>query len=263
MRDRRRENRALSVAHMVRFIFQHHRCWYEDYMVAHSSAGLHSLSELCRRFAYRHGFSRRTATQSAMLAADMATQQKQFCLFFWELYSQLPPSMLINVDETGICIDMPPKSILAEKGKSAAIDKCEKTSGRMTAVLAVRSNGDKLPIMFILKAKPGGTIEQRELDQYPAPHTYILGCKLIAIPTNCTSVIQPLDVGVMGPFKAALRRLWLEEDEKLCESAAEKRHRAIRRAIKAWANITQATVRSSFIKALPKPTHEPAPTFSG
>jgi len=34
--------------------------------------------------------------------------------------------------------------------------------------------GEKLPIMFILKARPGGTIEEHELLTYPGPHTYIV-----------------------------------------------------------------------------------------
>ncbi|RHZ26065.1 hypothetical protein DYB37_011187 [Aphanomyces astaci] len=41
------------------------------------------------------------------------------------------------------------------------------------------------------------------------------------LPPNCTSVCQPLDVGVMGPFKKLLRTLWLEETPVV--TAGEKR----------------------------------------
>ncbi|OQR84406.1 hypothetical protein ACHHYP_20672, partial [Achlya hypogyna] len=37
--------------------------------------------------------------------------------------------------------------------------------------------------------------------------------EIVALPPNCTSVAQPLDVGVMGVFKAKLRRLWLKTQQ--------------------------------------------------
>jgi len=80
-----------------------------------------------------------------------------------------------------------------------------------------------------------------------------LRCHLCAIPANSTSTIQPLDVGVMGPFKAALRRLWLEEEDgAMLETAAQKRRRAILRSVKAWSMISADTVRKSFTKAIPQ-----------
>ncbi|RQM12523.1 hypothetical protein B5M09_013159 [Aphanomyces astaci] len=39
-----------------------------------------------------------------------------------------------------------------------------------------------------------------------------LGSHLCALPPNATSVCQPLDVGVMAPFKRNLRNLWLYEE---------------------------------------------------
>jgi hypothetical protein len=74
---------------------------------------------------------------------------------------------------------------------------------------------------------------------------------LCALPPNTTSVCQPLDVGVMGPLKAKLRSLWLEECSFEHVSAAEKRVRTIARAIKVWDEISPETVRMSFTKALP------------
>ncbi|KAF0720578.1 Aste57867_218 [Aphanomyces stellatus] len=71
------------------------------------------------------------------------------------------------------------------------------------------------------------------------------------LPANCTSTCQPLDVGVMGPFKKILRTLWLEETP--VKTAAEKRLAMIKRSIKAWKRITPDAIRRSFEKALPRP----------
>lgn len=38
-----------------------------------------------------------------------------------------------------------------------------------------------------------------------------LYASLCPLPPNCTSVVQPLDVGVMGPLKQVMRSLWLSE----------------------------------------------------
>jgi hypothetical protein len=64
--------------------------------------------------------------------------------------------------------------------------------------------------------------------------------------------VQPLDVGIMGPFKSKLRNLWLE-DTHVYVTAAEKRMAVILRAIKAWESISISAVQSAFEKAMPKP----------
>jgi hypothetical protein len=48
----------------------------------------------------------------------------------------------------------------------------EKHSDRITAVLTVRADGRKLPILFIVHGKPGGSIETTELPTYPIGHIY-------------------------------------------------------------------------------------------
>ncbi|OQR88203.1 hypothetical protein ACHHYP_07143, partial [Achlya hypogyna] len=219
---------------------------------------------------------------------------------------------VLNVDETGIYYDSPPRYAWVAKNETPAIKECEKHSTSVTAVLAVRQNGTKLPIMFNVKACPGGTIENTELDDYPEGHLYAvqrngwmdrktwdiylrrvlqphvsedsvilldgfdahktpasrsfieteLQSKIALHPSNSTQVCQPLDVGVMGPFKQKLRRLWLEEqvdasldpaldDDEL--TPAEKRLKTIERAIAAWESISEETVRKSFKKAIPVP----------
>ncbi len=89
------------------------------------------------------------------------------------------------------------------------------------------------------------------------------GCLVAAIPPNATSVVQPLDVGVMAPFKRHLRDLWLEEEliegddndedvDMMTVTAQQKRKAMVQRAIKAWARITPQEIRRSFEKALPR-----------
>jgi hypothetical protein len=77
---------------------------------------------------------------------------------------------------------------------------------------------------------------------------------LCPFPPHSTSVCQPLDVGVMGPLKAKLRWLWLEECSFERVTAAEKRKRMMERTIAVWDSISIDTVRSAFAKALPPAT---------
>ncbi|KAF0713579.1 hypothetical protein AaE_011762 [Aphanomyces astaci] len=42
----------------------------------------------------------------------------------------------------------------------------------MTAVLSVRTDGSKLPILFIMRGMPGGLIEKTEFDDFPIGHFY-------------------------------------------------------------------------------------------
>ncbi|KAF0706462.1 hypothetical protein AaE_014095 [Aphanomyces astaci] len=122
----------------------------------------------------------------------------------------------------------------------------------MTAVLTVRADGTKLPILFIMKGVPGGRIESGELATFPSGHHYAvqerawmdkrvwaieepsvvlldnfeshvsynimyeeLGAHVCALPPNATSVCQPLDVGVMAPFKRNLRTCGCSETSSL------------------------------------------------
>jgi DDE superfamily endonuclease len=72
------------------------------------------------------------------------------------------------------------------------------------------------------------------------------------LPPNATSMCQPLDVGVMGPFKSRLRSRWLRERARSNLTAAEKRMVMIRRSIAAWEDMSESVVAKSFEKAVPK-----------
>ncbi|KAH9095748.1 hypothetical protein LEN26_017741 [Aphanomyces euteiches] len=83
---------------------------------------------------------------------------------------------------------------------------------------------------------------------------------LVPLPKNSTSVCQPLDVGVIGPFKSMLRREWvLEEIHRICQgtnsvvlTAREKRLASIKRVIRVWEAFDAEVVMKSFRKAIPK-----------
>ncbi|RHZ16633.1 hypothetical protein DYB26_016419, partial [Aphanomyces astaci] len=193
---------------------------------------------------------------------DLAEVQSDFAAEFHREYIAYGKECVYNVDETGIFYDMPPRYICAVRGGSSKISRGEKHSLRMTAVLTVRADGTKLPILFIIKGVSGGRIDSGELSPFPPGQLYAvqedawmdkrvwatylrdvlgeaieepsvvlldnfeshvsgesynimyeeIGAHLCALPSNATSVCQPLDVGVMAPFKRNLRNLWLLED---------------------------------------------------
>ena len=53
-----------------------------------------------------------------------------------------------------------------------------------------------------------------------------LSSEISALPPNSTSTCQSLDVGVMGPFKQIIRRMWLT-DKNRSNTAEEKRKATI------------------------------------
>ncbi len=67
---------------------------------------------------------------------------------------------------------MPPHTIWNEIGESPQLSGGTRHSYRMTCVLTIRADGTKLPILFIIKGVPGGTIDKEELDSYPEGNFY-------------------------------------------------------------------------------------------
>ncbi|RHY94027.1 hypothetical protein DYB35_013187 [Aphanomyces astaci] len=308
----RGEERALTCTHLINFLKRNQRDWLYQYLSA-SASSYKSLLKLLQRFCERSGFTRQKPAKTKRSQKDLEETRRLFALEFHQSFEGYCDENVINVDETGMTYDMPPHAIWAVCGGSSKISSGEKNSYRMTAVLSVRANGEKLPILFIMRGVPGGLIEQSEFDDYPIGHYYAVqekawmdarvwaiylrkllkyqvrepsvllldnfdphvskeglkiaseecGCVVAPIPPKATSVVQPLDVGIMAPFKRHLRNLWLEEDliegddsdvdvDLMSVPAQQKRLVMIHRAIKAWARITPQEIRHSFIKALPQ-----------
>jgi len=174
MKDLRRESRPLATVHLVNFIKLKKPDWLVKYLSTKktSISGYNALFRLLQRFAHRHGFSRQIITRSTKSLEDLLAIRDNFSEAFWAAHGHVPQEDILNVDETGVYYDMPPSRIWALRGGSAKVASVSKQSSRVTAVMAIRSNGEKLPILFILKGTPGGRIESTELGTYPEGHFY-------------------------------------------------------------------------------------------
>lgn len=76
---------------------------------------------------------------------------------------------------------------------------------------------------------------------------------VLYVPSGCTGVSQPLDVGVMAPFKARMRREYIEHYSFLPapQTAPQMRRSMFIRAMSALRSITNETIMNSFDAAGP------------
>ncbi|KAH9103376.1 hypothetical protein AeMF1_020279 [Aphanomyces euteiches] len=286
MKDLRRDSKSVQTLHLAAYVEAEYPTWLDEYLDGKGDSGYDSFLHLLWDFAHRHGFGRRVACPSMLKQKDLEQTQLEWAADFWNEFDNYEPRTIFNVDETGIYFDMTNSRTWARKGESSKTDKSQKHSDRMTAVLTIAADGSKHPILFIVKGQQDGRIEQDELATYPPGHSYAvqknawmdtrvwetyqrkilqnaeekLLSTLVPLPKNSTSVCQPLDVGVMGPFKSMLRREWvLEEIHRICQgtnsvvlTAREKRLASIKRVIRVWEAFDAEVVMKSFRKAIPK-----------
>ncbi|KAH9108422.1 hypothetical protein AeMF1_016409 [Aphanomyces euteiches] len=279
--DLRRQELAVTSGHMIKFLRINHKEWLEDYMTTRTSA-YQSLLRLLQRFADRYDFTRQRVCKQKHTQEDLTETRLNFGRKFHNQNGSMDLSCIYNADETGIYYDICPNTVWAVRGGGSYVANGDRHSYRITAVLSIRADGMKLPIMFIIRGARGGLIETSEFDDYPSGHVYAmegkawmdaivwrrylrehvsaeseriigdeLGSELCALPPNSTSYCQPLDVSIMGPFKQHMRNLWVLSDDN-ATTAKEKRIVMIRRAIQAWEMISNEEVRASLVKALPK-----------
>ncbi|KAG3079098.1 hypothetical protein PC121_g7092 [Phytophthora cactorum] len=173
MKDTRRDCHVLTAAIMASYVRDEHPDWLHRYVEdkKNASTAYESLLRLMRQFAYRYGFVQRTPNALKKLD-DLVAVQEEFAQLFKVNYRSYNASEVFNTDETGIYFDMSPAKILSPKGKAAPITAQQKNSARLTAVCTIRADGVKLPLLFIVRGEPNGTIERDELPTYPKGHIY-------------------------------------------------------------------------------------------
>ncbi|KAF0705748.1 hypothetical protein AaE_014381 [Aphanomyces astaci] len=155
MRDKRDSEEHLRVFHLMRWVNTNHKEWLVQYPASkkNEAVAYQSFRSLMHRFADRHRF-------------------RHHCPQLKGPGRGLDGQRLPLLVDTGVYFDMPPGMTLAEIGKSSKCKKTTKHSERLTAVMTIRADGVKLPILFIVKGKPGGTIDTSELPTYPPGHVY-------------------------------------------------------------------------------------------
>ncbi|EGZ29247.1 hypothetical protein PHYSODRAFT_385212, partial [Phytophthora sojae] len=93
-----------------------------------------------------HGFSSQVPVTSKLTDGELVETQMEFSWDFWGRHWNTPITEIYNVDETSIYYEMAPKKGWAGKGAtdSARVTGLMKHPGRMTAVLTVRADGQRV-----------------------------------------------------------------------------------------------------------------------
>ncbi|RLO03724.1 hypothetical protein DYB28_015905 [Aphanomyces astaci] len=155
MDSRRHQECALTCSHMVNYLKKHQNEWLQTYIARQADGSC-------------------TAKRAI---TDLESTRAEFAARFHKDHGGLPDDCVYNVDETGIQYDMPPRYIWSKMGGTPKLSKGEKHSYRMTAVLTIRHDGEKLPIHYIIKDQFGGRINPKEFPTYPAGHFYAMQSK--------------------------------------------------------------------------------------
>ncbi|RHZ04827.1 hypothetical protein DYB37_011305 [Aphanomyces astaci] len=175
MDSRRHQERALTCSHMVNYLKKHQNEWLQTYIARQADGcGYDNLLRLLQRFCARHGYTYQQACTAKRTITDLESTRAEFAARFHKDHGSHPDDCVYNVDETGIQYDMPPRYIWSKMGGTPKLSKGEKHSYSMTAVLTIRRDGEKLPILFIIKGQFGGRIDTKEFPTYPAGHFYAM-----------------------------------------------------------------------------------------
>ncbi|RHY27808.1 hypothetical protein DYB32_006513 [Aphanomyces invadans] len=167
----REAERAVNCTHLVNYLKRYHSDWLSAYL-RNKTKGYQSLLKLLQRFCARHGFSRQKPSRSKTTQADLTAIRTDFAVDFHKAFAGFDPAAVMNVDETGMSYDMPPHAIWSVRGRTSKVASGEKHSYRMTAVLGARANGEKLPILFIMRGKQGYPFEETEFETIHVGHFY-------------------------------------------------------------------------------------------
>ncbi|RLO07090.1 hypothetical protein DYB28_006602 [Aphanomyces astaci] len=187
-------------------------------------AAYNSLLKLLQRFCKRHCFSRQRPAKNKLKQTVLAEVAAEFAGDFHHEYASYSKDSVFDVDETGMYYDLPPSYIWAVRGGSSKISAVPRLCGIVQG--------------------------------------HVRGIGYAPLPPNSTSVCQPLDVGVMAPFKRNLRNLWIleeqiigDEEDPYSLTAQQKLMAMVQRAISVWDMVSEDVLRRSFEKAIPTPEH--------
>ncbi|OWY96204.1 LOW QUALITY PROTEIN: hypothetical protein PHMEG_00033586, partial [Phytophthora megakarya] len=255
-------------------------------------SGQKALMKLCQTFAKRHGFSSQVTLTSKLNEFELTETQITNALDFWGYHWNTPLDEIYNMDETSIYYAIAPKKVgRKRKNRLGACDGFDKTPSRFTGkklpilfIIKGVPGGDiekdelkTYPLGHYYCVQENAWVDARGWDFYAgemlpreldrpavmiadnfdchvsaAGHDRKANAVVFPLPPNSTSTCQPLDAGVMGPLKSALRSAWIQNKDPSPKTAKEKRMDSIKRTITAWDSITEKTVRSSFRKAIPR-----------
>ncbi|KAG9417112.1 hypothetical protein AC1031_001502 [Aphanomyces cochlioides] len=155
--------RALTCLHIINWIKPYHYNWMTAYLADKPPGrGYASLLRLMQRFCDRHGFSRQRPGISKQHQHVLDSVHQGFADDFHREFFAYGENCVYNVDETGMYYEMPPRIIWSIRGGDAKVSVSEKHGYRTTAALTIRADGEKLPIMFVIRGRPGGRIETNE-----------------------------------------------------------------------------------------------------
>ncbi|RHY79106.1 hypothetical protein DYB31_006054 [Aphanomyces astaci] len=196
MKDLRRQELAVTSSHMLQFLRADHTDWIENYMSTRKT-GYKSLLRLLQHFADRHGFSKQRICRQKKTQEDLEATRLEFGRYFHDKYPGVAMDTVYNADETGMYYDMCPSTIWAVRGGGSYVANSESHSYRMTALLTIRGDGAKLPILFVIRGEAGGGIETNEFDDYPPGHFYAMQ-KKAWMNGSRNSILSSLNKLMMG-----------------------------------------------------------------
>ncbi|KAF4147245.1 DDE superfamily endonuclease [Phytophthora infestans] len=293
-----RDDFPLKTSHVLLFVKEEYPDFLNDSLARNKEE---SLGRLIRWLIYQQGFSFRRPTKSILSTVDLEAEQRAFASQVGtKVNATYARSCIFNADETAVYYDAKPTRIISERGAKKSVkirgrtrsERARKPGGRVEeevrgissrVVTAVQRNAwmdSRLWLetfvedswgCFMSSTHPGPMALyvdnlQCHVSTEPEDALATWGTELVPLPKNTTSVLQPLDVGVMGPFKQKLRAITLVFElgavapsghlplrERLLAiermSALEKRKRLVERVIAAWDAVSEDTIKKAWLKA--------------
>ena len=90
-------------------------------------------------------------------------------------------NLIINIDETPIYFEIPEQTIIELKGtKNVKISTFGNNKSRVSVILSIAGNGEKLAPMMIFKSQPGNTKKKlQDIEEVKKKNFYLLPTKFM------------------------------------------------------------------------------------